>query len=730
MLAGIGGAVVPLAVHLLNRSRARTVRWGAMMFLDGSGGRRVASARVKEWSLLAVRMGLVASLAMALSRPVVSATLSSSSTGAVTLVVVLDRSASMGMVENGQSRFDVARSTVLSALGALQKGDAAALVLTGDGGASQPFAEPTTDLSAVSAYVSGLAVSFGEADIGSGLWRAGDILDRRSAGRGDILVVADRQALSWRSVDRSFVSTWNKRWSGSGVGVPAVQYVPIGSEESENVALASVEVLNLPVVRNLPVDVDVTVRNYGASARASLPVEIQTDRRTALTETVTVEGHGTAHVRATVRFATAGPHLVTAQMTGGMSSDDRMDCAVEAIDPLPVLVVNGDSDGGPFRSQADFIRAALAPFRTSGRTGFDLANVTVVPATGAWSDFGVTASAATAVRYRVIVLADVGSVTAAAARALEQQVYGGCGLIVAPGPLCDASNYNQVLERDGKGLLPARLGAILADGNGAEIGTVDAGDPVFGFLGAAVGGGAGGGWPGANVGRHFELTARAVGDARTGARLADGGAFEVDGSFGAGRVEVVAAPLDATWGTLPLSNYFVPFVQSSVRVLSAASETRRNLEIGTPFVMTVDGLLGPPLTVRMPDESERRLSVSGAADGTEVRFDQTKLPGLYRVSLGPTRRTTFVVRGPAEESDLTPLEGPALTSLAERLPMTVIDREKSPVAEVLSAGRGTGELWGPLLGLTLVLALVEMGLSRLWSGAVVRGRREFLVAGR
>jgi hypothetical protein len=33
MLAGLGGAVIPLVLHLLGRARYRSVEWGAMMFL-------------------------------------------------------------------------------------------------------------------------------------------------------------------------------------------------------------------------------------------------------------------------------------------------------------------------------------------------------------------------------------------------------------------------------------------------------------------------------------------------------------------------------------------------------------------------------------------------------------------------------------------------------------------------------------------------------------------------
>src|SRR5438067_2154405 len=65
MLAGLGGAVVPLVIHLLARARYRTVDWGAMMFLDGAAPRYRDGGRLREWALLGVRMAAVALLATA-----------------------------------------------------------------------------------------------------------------------------------------------------------------------------------------------------------------------------------------------------------------------------------------------------------------------------------------------------------------------------------------------------------------------------------------------------------------------------------------------------------------------------------------------------------------------------------------------------------------------------------------------------------------------------------------
>src|SRR5438445_703467 len=131
MLAGLGGAVVPLVLHLLSRARYRSVDWGAMMFLTGSGPSPGESAsRLKEWTLLALRMGAIALLAVALARPVAG---KFEPPPSVTAAIVIDRSASMALGENGVARMDAARAAVLRILATLGKGDQAVLITTGDG---------------------------------------------------------------------------------------------------------------------------------------------------------------------------------------------------------------------------------------------------------------------------------------------------------------------------------------------------------------------------------------------------------------------------------------------------------------------------------------------------------------------------------------------------------------------------------------------------------------------
>src|SRR5262245_24171661 len=91
MLAGVGGAMLPLVLHLLARSRFRTVDWAAMMFLQGADPRQRQSTKLRQILLLLLRMALVALLSVALARPLVSDSFAAiASGGHVSAVLVID----------------------------------------------------------------------------------------------------------------------------------------------------------------------------------------------------------------------------------------------------------------------------------------------------------------------------------------------------------------------------------------------------------------------------------------------------------------------------------------------------------------------------------------------------------------------------------------------------------------------------------------------------------------
>src|SRR6266851_4422140 len=110
MLAGLAAVAIPPIIHLLNRRRYEVIDWGAMQFLQVSEVTR-RRLLLEELLLMALRMGLLAVLVLALAAPIVdSAALARLAPRPNRDVVLLfDGSASMTADSSGKSAHDLAR---------------------------------------------------------------------------------------------------------------------------------------------------------------------------------------------------------------------------------------------------------------------------------------------------------------------------------------------------------------------------------------------------------------------------------------------------------------------------------------------------------------------------------------------------------------------------------------------------------------------------------------------
>src|SRR5881227_2133394 len=94
MLAGLVAVAIPPIIHLLNRRRYDVVDWGAMQFLQVSEVTR-RRILIEEVLLMALRMGLIAVLVLALAQPFTDQNVLSAGRPSRDVVLVFDGSASM-----------------------------------------------------------------------------------------------------------------------------------------------------------------------------------------------------------------------------------------------------------------------------------------------------------------------------------------------------------------------------------------------------------------------------------------------------------------------------------------------------------------------------------------------------------------------------------------------------------------------------------------------------------
>ena len=715
MLLGVGAAVLPLVLHLLSRSRYRTVDWGGMLFLAMPGdARQRRSARLHRWALLLLRMAIIAALAFALARPVLPGRWGTTATqgpqgNRLAAVIVLDCSGSMAYEENGVPRMDLARGAARQVLEVLQPGDSAGVILAGAGpGRGAPANMPlTTDLQAVADRVALARAGLGSADFAASVSDALQQLQRSAADVAghDVYVVCDRQKLSWAAArDDAFASMWREY---QAAGHPTrLMVIPVGSTDVQNVAVESIELQNAPAIRGQPAELEVRLRNYGPVQRAALPLSVKVNGGQKGYETkVDLPPDGTVSVKAPVRFDKAGSYVVTASVTShGLTADDRLDAAVEAVDPVKVLIVSGDERAaGSFRSESDFLRVALAPFGGTDAGG-DAPVVQVVPVEK-WNDVALA-------DFQVVVLANVEWLMPAQVRALEQFVYErGGGLFVTLGNLTRAEDYNDLLYRYGGGLLPAELSPPTpADGSQAtSLLGYRADHPIFRFLRSRPGL-----LPAATIGRYFPVY-----DAQSQslAEYLTGEPFLIEKQFGTkGKVLLLTTTIDADWNTLPLSNFYLPFVQSAVRYLAAQSVVKSNLSPGQPIRLTFPTDAERKVTLTLPDDTQQPLPVLRFGALPEVNYGATSVPGRYALRVqegnGPERTQFFVVHGPQGESRLDRMEEDDWQALERDLQLRRVEPGRAPISAELSGPRRGTELWAVALGLVFLLCVLELMVGR------------------
>jgi len=708
MLAGLGGAMLPLVLHLLARSRFRTVDWAAMMFLYGAEPQQRQSTRLKQFLLLLLRMALVSLLAVALARPLVSDTFAAvASGGHLSAVLIVDGSLSTSAIENGKPRSELIRQAAIGVLSSLQKGDEAAVLIAGAPG---PSAALTTDLSRLADDISSIKPS-GRANLAESLARAADLLNQPGQTNRRLFVICDRQAVSWREVDSVFRAAWRARAGKDSVATPLL-IVPVGGTGSDNLALQSLAVINAPIVRDQSVELEAKVRNYGAVRRPAVPVLLTVNGRDVGRASVDCPPDSTVPVRLTAKFPELGPQVVTAaiQLTGasgpspGMAADDSFDLAVDVTDATRVLILSGDERSPKSAGESFFATIALQPFAASGKPGGDPCKVTVIPINAA--------TPADVQAAQVIVLANPPPLTAPLATAIEQFAYDGGGVLIAPGSLSRAAEMNERLYRAGTGCLPAKLNPPADPSDPAGLGQIDLAHPVTQFLRGRPD------TPPATISRWFKLAPLRP-DARVIASLTNGDPFAVECTVGKGRVMVLATPVDADWSTLPLTSFYLPFMQSSVRWL-AGGGVDRNLSPGEPitFNWTTTGE-ARSTTVTTPDGRVIPVEPLRQGERGEIRYTGTDQPGIYRVHLfiqhGKDWTVPFVVSSPSDESDLSAMRRADWQKLESELNATVIEPDGRPIADLLAGSRTGKEIWGLLLLGVIAFALIETWLSGRWS---------------
>jgi len=285
LLLGLPLALLPVLIHLINQHRHRTVQWAAMMFLLDARKLTKGLARLRQLLILAMRVLAVAALVFAASRPLSGGWVGLAGGRADTVLVLLDRSATMEQ-QHPETR-ESKRLAALDRLGGL-------LERTASGSEVLLIDSATLEITRLEdpralASIPQTAPTATAADIPALLSRALDYLRTDASGRVDLWLASDLRHPSW---DPS-----SDRWSAIRAELASretarLALLAFADPPEDNLSVRVEGVRRRPAPEGLQLVMDLTVQRQGyrdGMPPLTIPVEF-TLNGSRTVEEMTVDG--------------------------------------------------------------------------------------------------------------------------------------------------------------------------------------------------------------------------------------------------------------------------------------------------------------------------------------------------------------------------------------------------------------------------------------------------------
>lgn len=708
VLAGAAAVAAPIAIHLLNKTRVRTVRWAAMRFVLESLQKNQRRIQVEDLILLLLRCLFIVLLALAFARFVLNpgGALDAGGSGPVAAVILLDQSASMEQSDGFQTRFDQARDAAAKRISEMGGGSQVALFLVGSR-VNQVVPRPTANLALVRRALDVAAPTDQTSDMGAAIRLALDALRPFAGARKEILAFSDNQAAAWTDLEKI-----QKLLDGE----PDVELVivnPGAKAGEDNLAITALRPESGVLAAAQLSGFLVEVSNFGSVPASGVRVTLALGDSPPVDEAVleTLEPGKSRMIRMNVRFPHPGFFTLRATIPADrLPADNERSVAVRVIEHMNATIVIGDPK---VKSSRDgfFLANALIPVPASRQADYYLQVETVAPA---WLQ------SADLARQAVVFLSNVPKLDEASAKNLEAYVRDGGSLVIFPGSDVRPGAYNEdpVLAP----MLPAKLGAPIApspDAKSLAWQGRDYSHPVTALWNDSSNG---------NLGTvratgYFPLILPPAKEAASAPRViveyADGTPAAVEGTYGRGRVVLFSSPATTGWGNLPIHPNFVPLLQRLLGFLASDPDSGAlNLGPGGIFQTRVpEDLASRELTVMTPSSSGKPRPagrVELVNQEAVVRFRDTSKIGAYRFFVAGAEDpvAAFAVQMDPKESDLRMLPQESLAALG-RGAATATD---GPGAEAAAAPAPVRrEFWIFFICGAFAVALLEMALAHRFS---------------
>ena len=741
LFAGAAAVAAPIIIHLLNRRRFKRINWAAMDFLLEAQRLNRRRVKLEEIILLLLRCLAMILIGLMIARPSLDINVSGLlKAGQTERVIVLDDSLSMATIGQQGSPINKASEILQKGIKSLSNNnsqDIFTVVRTTDPNKFAPNGLPLTESSITDLLdeFKNIKATDLRGDLHSALTTVAKSFDSEKASFAKVVYLfTDLRRMDWESStksgsDKGVVQTLQ----GIAEKAAGCYVVDLGSEVENNLFIEEVKPLGKVLVSGVPADFEVLVRNLGKSdiedvivsfsVRGSLPLKSKIPR-------IEAGAIGVAAFSYTFTDSSNESFSVPVEISldnefskseDALREDNVRYFPARVASGMRVLIVDGDPSGIFGRSESFYLSNALSP----GGPAISGVDVTVVDD----ADF----DSSNLSQYEVIFIANLYRITEERAVGLNEWVKNGGGLVLLLGDQIDEDVYNDVLYKNGSGLLPFKLSTVGGDEKEEKwvnIKPEKQNHPLFRFF------------EGDNKrlldqvkvfrwwNSEIDDNENSPNPSNIVASLTsdDNSPLVVERQIGDGRVLAVTTPLDNDWNNFPENGAsFLITSQELVRYMSRNIASEGLLSVAEPILYPVDvreyrqqaNLLRPGEEV--PEKVEALPQNKDNLNDLEwtLGYENTDQKGIYEIQFeradgSGVQSLAFAANLDTEESNLSRITASSIRSdlggaSVEFLPFgsPVLEREANVVRS---------EMWKVILIILGVLLMVELFYGW-WIGA-------------
>ncbi len=690
LLYGFAALAAPIIIHLWQKKRVIHVPFSTLRFLKIVAARTSRSAKVENLLLLLLRCLIVALVVAAAARPVISTESARFFGGNVprTIALVLDNSMSMGWKSGDQTRLELAKRQAQAVIDDLKSGDEVAVFAVSD----RPqviVAEPTVDHSVARQAIDGVQLTEGKTDFSGVLREARKAIGKKAQGIKQIFIFTDSQAGgwqfdrgavfddAWKQLNPKFVVIRPDDLSAGNATVSKVRFdAPFAASGVLARGVATIENHSAAPLR------DLLEIKLGGDRLAQKPVEAAPGSSVDVPfefQTPTVSErwlHGTANL--------SGDNLPT---------DDHANFLLPIYQPPRVLIV--EQGEGPDKARpAFFLRKALA----AGSAGAPIKSISPAQL----DEFPVEP-------YSAVFLAGIPNVSDRSSVRLDRYLESGGTVVVFPSDQTDLTALSRLewLPAKPVKMLELPVGRLTAR-------PLEPQHPLFANSWDAN-------TPFPALPQRKLLDWKLARDGRVLLTLGDNLPFILYGQRGSGRVLIINASPDRSWGDFPLTPAYLPLVQQIGRLSLSRTGKEADLVVGDPVPAPLSLPTDQTLTLKTP-----RGELVPLQKGAPL-LEHADQSGFYEV-VSPTEGDVyqFVVNLDAREANLDPISEEALSKVAAHESVAGLDALRLWLAQ----SRGLKPLWPLLLILALLVYAAESIYSNLLAASRAQGEEAHIKTGR